>query len=66
MIESFWSTMQRELLDPRTWATPQPSSPRRSSSGSKAGTTPADGTPALGYLSPVEYEALHNAAATAA
>ena len=23
MIESFWSTMQRELLDRRTWATRQ-------------------------------------------
>jgi transposase InsO family protein len=45
MIESFWSTMQRELLDTRRWAT-RPSWPARSSSGSRLGTTPAGGTQA--------------------
>lgn len=45
MIESFWSTMQRELLD--TDPGPAPTSwPPRSSNGSRPGTTHAADTPA--------------------
>ena len=65
MVESYWSTMQRELLDTRTWASTDQLSaaifewieawynPRRRHSG-------------LGNLAPAEYEALHKSAATAA
>lgn len=65
LIESFWSTMQRELLDTRDWDTPQQLSaaifewieawynPRRRHTGT-------------GYLSPADYERLHTTAATAA
>ena len=65
MVESFWSTMQRELLDTRTWAsTEQLSSaifewiegwynPRRRHTS-------------LGMLSPAQFEALDHPAATAA
>jgi putative transposase len=65
LMESFWSTMQRELLDRRSWSTRAELetamfewieafyNPRRRHSG-------------IGYLSPVEYEALHTAATAAA
>ena len=65
MIESFWSSMQRELLDRQRWTTRADltsaifewiegsSNPRRRHSG-------------LGYRSPHEYERLHTAALTAA
>ncbi len=65
MMESFWSTMQRELLDRRQWSTRAELgsaifewiegfyNPRRRHSG-------------LGYRSPAEFEALHTAALTAA
>jgi hypothetical protein len=49
MIESFWSTMQRELLDTRTWDTPaQLGSARLGDLRVDRGlvTTPADATPA--------------------
>ncbi|WP_340289795.1 IS3 family transposase [Aquipuribacter hungaricus] len=65
MVESFWSTMQRELLDTRTWAT-------RSDLGSaifewiEAWYNPRRRHSALGYLAPTEYENLHTAATTAA
>ena len=65
MIESFWSTMQRELLDTRDWDTQEQlasaifewieacyNRTRRHSS--------------LGMFSPVEFEALHSAAISAA
>jgi transposase InsO family protein len=45
MMESFWSTMQRELLDRQRWAT-APTWPQRSSNGSKASTTRSAATPA--------------------
>jgi transposase InsO family protein len=45
MMESFRSTMQRELLDRQQWAT-RDDPPRRSSNGSKASTTPSADTPA--------------------
>ena len=65
LIESFWSTMQRELLDRRHWTSRVELAsaifewiegwynPRRRHSG-------------LGYLSPHEYEALHTTPLTAA
>ena len=65
MIESFWSTMQRELLDRQHWSSQEQlataifewieaiyNRTRRHSS--------------LGMLSPVEFEALHTAAVNAA
>jgi putative transposase len=65
MIESFWSTMQRELLDQHTWDT----------QGELAGAifewieawyNPRRRHTSLGDLSPLEYETLHTAAFTAA
>ena len=65
MMESFWSTMQRELLDRRTWASREELAsaifewiegfynPLRRHSG-------------LGYRSPNEFEDLHTAATAAA
>jgi putative transposase len=64
MMESFWSTMQREVLDRRQWSTRdelgtaifewiEASQPRRRYSGQ-------------GYRSPAGFEALHTAALTAA
>ncbi len=55
MIESFWSTMQRELLDRRTWAT------RNDLATAifewiEAFYNPVRRHSALGYLSPTEYE----------
>ncbi len=44
MMESFFGTLQRELLDRRRWDTRR-SWPRPSSSGSRPGTTRADVTP---------------------
>ena len=51
MIESFWSTMQLELLDDAA-GTPRSSSAPRSSNGSRPGTTPAAGTPRCGCSAP--------------
>ncbi|SFU08348.1 Transposase InsO and inactivated derivatives [Geodermatophilus amargosae] len=65
MIESFWSSMQRELLDRQTWDT-------RADLGSaifkwiEAFYNPRRRHSALGYLSPVAFEHLHTAALTAA
>ena len=65
MVESFWSTMQRELLETRTWASTEQLSaaifewiegwynPRRRHTS-------------LGNLAPAAFEALHKTAATAA
>lgn len=65
MIESFWSTMQRELLDRRSWSNQAELAsaifewiegfynPHRRHSG-------------LGYRSPNQFEDLHTAAVTAA
>ncbi|MCW2500470.1 MAG: transposase [Frankiales bacterium] len=51
MIVSFWSTLQRELLDTRP-GRPRTSSRARSSSGSRLGITPAAGTPASACSAP--------------
>ena len=65
LMESFWSTMQRELLDRQRWAT-------RADLGSaifewiEAFHNPRRRHSALGYLSPVQFEELHTAALTAA
>jgi putative transposase len=65
MMESFWSTLQRELLDRQTWAT-------REQLGSaifewiEAFYNPVRRHSALGYLSPAAFDALHKPAATAA
>ncbi len=65
LVESFWSTMQRELLDRRAWAS-------RTELASamfewiEGWYNPRRRHSALDYLSPVEYEALHTAVVTAA
>lgn len=65
MIESFWSTMQHELLDRQTW-------PTQAALGSaifewiEAFYNPCRRHSALGYRSPIEFENLHTAGLTAA
>ena len=65
MIESFWSTMQRELLDTQTWST------RTELAGAifewiEAWYNPRRRHTSLGDLAPAEFETLHTAAVTAA
>lgn len=65
LIESFWSTMQRELLDRSVWTS------RTELSSAmfewiEAFYNPTRRHTALGNLSPVEFERLHIPAATAA
>ena len=65
MIESFWSTMQRELLDRRRWAT-------RHELGTaifewiEAFYNPIRRHSALDYASPIDYQRQHTTAAPAA
>src|SRR5450759_1619909 len=65
MIESFWSTMQRELLDTQSWST-------RSELAAaifewiEAWYNPRRRHTSLGDLAPAEFENLHTAAVTAA
>jgi transposase InsO family protein len=65
MIESFWSTMQRELLDRQPWTT-------KAALGSaifewiEAFYNPRRRHSALDYRSPIEFENLHAAALAAA
>ncbi len=65
MMESFFGTLQRELLDRRQWAT------RKELASAifewiEAWYNPRRRHTALGYLSPVDYERLYTAAAGAA
>lgn len=65
LIESFWSTVQRELLDRTTWDT-------RAQLASamfewiEGFYNPRRRHTSLGDLSPADYEALHNTAEIAA
>jgi putative transposase len=65
MIESFWSTMQRELLDTRTWDT-QAQLASAIFEWIEGWYNPRRRHTSLGMLAPAEYEALHAAANTAA
>ncbi len=65
LIESFWSTMQRELLDRHTWAT------RTDLAAAifewiEGWYNPHRRHTSLGDASPADYERLHTTAATAA
>jgi putative transposase len=65
MIESFWSTMQRELLDTRRWRT-KAELASAIFEWIEAWYNPRRRHTSLGMLSPVEFEALHTKAASAA
>jgi len=65
MIESFWSTMQRELLDTRDWDT-QDQLASAIFEWIEAWYTPRRRHTSLGDLAPADYEALHTGATTAA
>jgi putative transposase len=65
MIESFWSTMQRELLDTRQWAT------RTELAAAifewiEAWYNPRRRHTSLGMIAPHEFETLHTVADSAA
>ncbi|WP_372490199.1 IS3 family transposase [Nocardioides bruguierae] len=65
MIESFRSTMPRELLDTRRWDT-QEQPATAIFEWIEAWCNPRRRHTSLGMLSPVEYETLHATAETAA
>src|SRR5690606_10041239 len=65
MIESFWSTMQRELLDQQTWQTVDELA-SAIFEWIEAWYNPRRRHTSLGMLSPVEFERLHTAAQPAA
>lgn len=65
MIESFWSTMQRELLDTARWST-QEQLALAIFEWIEAWYNPRRRHTSLGMLSPHEYETLHTAAPDAA
>jgi putative transposase len=65
MIESFWSTMQRELLDTRRWDS-QAQLASAIFEWIEAWYNPSRRHTGLGMLSPHEFETLHTAAVTAA
>jgi transposase InsO family protein len=65
MVESFWSTMQRELLDTRTW-TSQTELASAMFEWIEGWYNPRRRHSSLGDLAPAEYEALHTPAVTAA
>jgi len=64
MMESFFGTLQLELLDEHTWAATN--SRPRSSNGSKAGHDPTRRHTSINDRSPAEFETLHHLTATAA
>jgi len=55
MVESFWSTMQRELLDQRIWQTPEELG-AAIFEWIEAWYNPRRGHTSIGMLSPVYYE----------
>jgi putative transposase len=65
MIESFWSTLQRELLDTQKWST-KAELASAIFEWIEAWYNPRRRHSSLGMLSPVEFEALHVQAAPAA
>lgn len=65
LMESFWGSMQIELLDRRLWAT-QAELARAMFEWIEAFYNPVRRHSAIGYQSPVEFEALHTAAQPAA
>jgi transposase InsO family protein len=65
MIESFWSTLQRELLDTRR-STTKSELASAMSEWIEAWYNPRRRHTSLGMLSPVEFEALHIQPASAA
>jgi transposase InsO family protein len=65
MIESFWSTLQRELLDTRRWHT-QAELASAIFEWIEAWYNPRRRHTSLGMVSPHEYETLHTAAVPAA
>lgn len=65
MIESSWSTMQRELLDTRRWTT-KAELASAIFEWIEAWYNPRRRHSALGMLNPAEFEALHTAATAAA
>ncbi|CAM5787459.1 integrase core domain-containing protein [Cellulomonas persica] len=65
MIESFWSTMQRELLDQQHW-TSKAELATAIFEWIEAWYNPRRRHTSLGNLSPTEFENLHTAATAAA
>ncbi len=65
MIESFWSSMQRELLDRRAWTTHHELT-TAIFEWIEGFSNPVRRHSALDYLSPIDYERAHTQAATAA
>ena len=65
VIESFFGSMQIELLDRRTWTT-RAELATAIFEWIEAFYNPTRRHSALGYLTPIGYEALHTATATAA
>ena len=65
MIESFWSTMKRELLDTRTWDTPDQLA-SAIFERIEAWYNPRRRHTSLADLAPNEYESVHNTADPAA
>ena len=65
LIESFWSTMQRELLDRRDWST-RVELAAAIFEWIEGWYNPRRRHTALGYVPPHEFETLHTAAVTAA
>lgn len=64
-MESFWSTMQRELLDAQRWAT-QDELASAIFEWIEAWYNPRRRHTSLGMLAPLEFETPHTAAANAA